>query len=88
MYPKGDDNGAIRAPPYAAQFEDLFNSVNQTLLKVDGDQTKSPAPNKHHNIPLVPGGEVFEGGSVDKYATHVSPIVLFRPRFRTSTRAT
>jgi hypothetical protein len=37
MYPIGDNNGAIRAPPSATQFEDLYNLVNQLLLKVDGD---------------------------------------------------
>jgi hypothetical protein len=40
----------------------LYNFVH----KVDGDQTKPPAHNKQHNIPAV-----FEGGSVDEYATQV-----------------
>jgi hypothetical protein len=37
MYPTGDDNGDIRAPPFAAQFENMYNLVNQLLLKVDGE---------------------------------------------------
>ena len=72
LYPTGDDSGDIRAPPSAAQFENLYDLVNQLLLKVDGDQTKPPAPTKQHNIPSVPADAVSEGGSVDEYATHVS----------------
>jgi hypothetical protein len=71
LYPTGDDNGDIMAPPYAAQFENLYNLVNQLLLKVDGDQTKPLAPTKQHNIPSVPPDAASEGGSVDEYATHV-----------------
>jgi hypothetical protein len=41
------------------------------LLKVDGDQTKPQAPNKQHNIPLIPANAEYEGGIVDEYATHV-----------------
>jgi hypothetical protein len=37
MYPTRDDSGSIRAPPYAPQFEDLYNIVNQLLMKVDND---------------------------------------------------
>jgi hypothetical protein len=72
LYPTGDDSGDIRAPPSAAQFENLYNLVNQLLLKVDGDQTKPPAPTKQHNIPSVPADAVSEGGSVDEYATPLS----------------
>jgi hypothetical protein len=72
MYLAGDDSGDIRAQPYAPQFENLYNLVNQLLLKVDGDQTKPPAPTKQHNIPPVLADAVCEGGSVDEYATHVS----------------
>jgi hypothetical protein len=69
MYPTWDDSGAIRAPPFVAQFEDLYNLVNQLLLKVDRDHTKPPTPNKHHNIPSLHADVVSEGGSVDEYAT-------------------
>jgi hypothetical protein len=74
MYPTGDDSGDIRAPPYAAQFENLYNLVNHLLLKVneDRDQTKPPAPIKHHNIPSVHADAVSECGSVDEYATPLS----------------
>jgi hypothetical protein len=72
MYPTGDDNGDIRAPPSAAQFENLYNLVNHLLLKVDDDQTKPPAPTKQHNIPSVRADAVSEGGSVDEYATPLS----------------
>jgi hypothetical protein len=41
------------------------------FLKVDGDQTKPPAPTKQHNIPSIPADAISEGGSVDEYATHV-----------------
>jgi hypothetical protein len=72
MFPTWDDLGAIVAPPYATQVEDLYNLVNQLLLKVDGDQTKPPAPtNKQHNIPSTLADAVSEGGSVEEYATHV-----------------
>jgi hypothetical protein len=40
-------------------------------MKVDGDQTKPPAPTKQHNIPSVRADAVSEGGNVDEYATHV-----------------
>jgi hypothetical protein len=72
MYPKGDDSGAMRAPPSATQFQELYNLVNQLLLKVDGDRTKPTAPNKQHNIPSVPADTISEGWGVDEYATHVS----------------
>jgi hypothetical protein len=41
------------------------------FLKVDGDQTKPPAPTKQHNIPSIPADAISQGGSVDEYATHV-----------------
>jgi hypothetical protein len=50
----------------------LYNLVNNLLLKVDGDQTKSPAPTKQQYILFVPADARFEGGSVDEYATLVS----------------
>jgi hypothetical protein len=53
-------------------------------MKVGGDKTKTPTPNKQHNIPPIPADAIFEGGSVDEYATLVSA----RPGPRTSTRAT
>jgi hypothetical protein len=71
MYLAEDDNGAITAPPYAAQFENLHNLDNLVLSKVDGDHTKPQAPNKQHNIPSVLADSVFEGGSVDEYATYI-----------------
>jgi hypothetical protein len=40
-------------------------------VKVDADQTKLPAPNKHHNTPSIPADAICEGGNVDEYATHV-----------------
>jgi hypothetical protein len=72
IYPTGDDSGDVRAPPSAAQIENLNNLVNPLLVKVDGDQTKPPAPTKQHNIPSVHADAVTEGGSVDEYATPVS----------------
>jgi hypothetical protein len=72
MYPTRDDSGDIMAPPSAAQFKSLYNLVNQLLLKVDGDQTKPPAPTMQHNIPSIHADAVSEGGSVDEYATHIS----------------
>jgi hypothetical protein len=72
MYPTWDDNGIIRAPPYATQFEDLSYLVNKLLLKIYGDQTKPTVPKKQHNIPTVLADAVSKGGSVDEYATHVS----------------
>jgi hypothetical protein len=71
MYPIGDENGAIMAPPSAARFEDLSNLVNHVLLTVDDDKTKPQAPNKKHNIPRVPADKVCESGSENEYATHV-----------------
>jgi hypothetical protein len=71
MYPTWDDNEAIKAPPSASQFDDLYNLDNQLLLKVDGDQTRPPALNKQHNIPFVPADAVSVGGSLEEYATHV-----------------
>jgi hypothetical protein len=56
----GDNNGDIKAPPYAVQFENLYNLVNQLLLKVDVDPTKPPTPNKQHNIPSFPACVVSE----------------------------
>jgi hypothetical protein len=42
------------------------------LSKLDDDQTKPPALNKKHNIPsLHADAIIFEGGSVDEYATLV-----------------
>jgi hypothetical protein len=41
------------------------------LVKVDDVHTKPPPPNKQHNIPLIPADAVYEGGSVDEYATPV-----------------
>jgi hypothetical protein len=72
VYPTREDHGAIRAPPFAPQFEHLCNRVNQVLLKVDGDKTKPLAPNNQYNTPSLPADAVSEGGSVDQYATHVS----------------
>jgi hypothetical protein len=40
-------------------------------MGVDGDQTKPPAPNKQRNIPSLPSDAIYEGGSVDEYATLV-----------------
>jgi hypothetical protein len=71
LYPTREDNGKIRAPPYEAQFEDLYNLVNQLFMKIDGDHTKPPTPNMQHNIPPVPADAIAEGGSVNEYATHV-----------------
>jgi hypothetical protein len=50
MYPTRDDSIAITAPPYATQFEDLYDLVNHPLIEVDGDQTKPLTPNEQHNI--------------------------------------
>jgi hypothetical protein len=72
MYPTGEDSGDIRAPPSAAQFENVYNLVNLLLLKVDGDQTKPPAPTKQHNIPSIPADAISGGVSVDEYAMPLS----------------
>jgi hypothetical protein len=72
MYPNGDDSGDVSSPPYAAQFENLHNPLNELLMKVDGDQTKLQAPHKHYNIPSIPADAVSEGGCVDEYATLAS----------------
>jgi hypothetical protein len=71
LYPTRDESGAIMAPQYVTQIEELYNVANQLLLKVDGDKTKPPSPNKQHNIPSLPADAISEGGSVDEYATHV-----------------
>jgi hypothetical protein len=71
MYPTRDDNGDIRAPPFATQLKNLYNIVNQLILKEDGDRTKPPAPTKQHHILSIHADAVFEGGSVDEYATLV-----------------
>jgi hypothetical protein len=42
-----------------------------SLTKVGGEQTKPLAPNKQDNIPSVPGDAVYEGESVNEYATDV-----------------
>jgi hypothetical protein len=64
MYSTRDANGDIRAPPSASQFEDLYNLVNELLLKVDGDQTTPMAPNKQHNLPSVPATtKLFRAGA-------------------------
>jgi hypothetical protein len=62
MYPTRDDSEAIRAPSYETQFEDLYNLVNQLLLKVDGHKTKLLAPSKQHSIPPVPADVVSNKG--------------------------
>jgi hypothetical protein len=67
----GDDSGDIRAPPSPSQFENLYSLVNQVLLKVDGEQAKHLALNKHNNM-LFPGGAVSNGASAGEYATNVS----------------
>jgi hypothetical protein len=72
LYPTRDDNITISTPPYATQFEGLYNLDNQLLLKVDGDQTEPPSPNKQENIPSIPADAAFEGGNVDEYATPIS----------------
>jgi hypothetical protein len=41
------------------------------VMKVGGDQTKPLAPSKQHNIPSIPVDAVYEGESVDEYATPV-----------------
>jgi hypothetical protein len=66
-----DNNGDIRAPPFAWQFDNLYNLVNELLLKVDGDRTKQRIPNKHNNIPSIHTDVGSEGGSVHEYATPV-----------------
>jgi hypothetical protein len=74
MCPIGDDNGDVRSPSSAAQFENLCNLDNHLLLKVVSDQTRPQAPHTHHNILIVPSDAVFKGGSVEEYATHVFAI--------------
>jgi hypothetical protein len=66
MYPKGDDSGAITAPPSPTQFKDLYNLVTQRIPKVDGDQTKPLTPRKHHNILSLPADAIsgWERGQV------------------------
>jgi hypothetical protein len=72
MYPARDANGAIRAPPFATQFEDMCNIVNQLLLKLDGEKAEPPAFNKQYSIPSVLADAVSEGDeSVDENATPV-----------------
>jgi hypothetical protein len=46
MYPTGDESEAIKAPPYVAQFDELYNLVNHMFLKVYGYHMKPPTPNK------------------------------------------
>jgi hypothetical protein len=72
MYLTWDDNGDVGSPLSATQFENLYIFVHNVLLKVDGDQTKPPAHVKEHANPLIPADAVFEGGSVDEYATPIS----------------
>jgi hypothetical protein len=74
MYPTRDDSGDARSPPYATQFENLCKLANKLFIKVDGDQRKSPFPNKQHNIPAVPADAAYEGGSVDEYAMPIAAI--------------
>jgi hypothetical protein len=73
MCPTWNDNGDVKSAPFATQFENLCNLAIHMLLKVDNDQTKPPAPNKHDKVPSIPADAVSEGGSVDEYATHVFP---------------
>jgi hypothetical protein len=69
MYPTRDESGDAKSPPPAAHIENLCNLVKKLLKKADGDRTKPQAHNKQHNIPLIPGDTVSEGGSVNEYAT-------------------
>jgi hypothetical protein len=68
MYPIGDDNGDVRSLPFATQFENLYNLINYLIPKINGDQTIP------HDIPALLADAVYEGGSVDEYATHVHAI--------------
>jgi hypothetical protein len=72
LYSTRDDSGDITAPPFATHFENLYNLVNQLLMKVDGDQTKPPAPTKQHSSPSLHADALSECGTVDEYATLVS----------------
>jgi hypothetical protein len=72
MYPTWDDNGGIKAPPYASQVENFYNHVNRVLLMVDDDHAKPLAPpKKQYAIPQVSADAEYRGGSVDEYATLV-----------------
>jgi hypothetical protein len=53
--------------------EDSYDNIfNHLLIKVDGDQTKPPAPsNKQIYVPSISAHVVFESRSVDDYATPI-----------------